>query len=478
MNNLQNKLKKIIERNEKIIVLILIIIAVSAFTFNVVIDANDELWNFSNTYKIANGEILYKDCNVIVTPLFFYLGEILFKILGANYCTFRIYNCIIYTTLYYLIYCILRRLEIEKTKAFTYLMLIYFITCKFITIGANYNMLAIVFVAIGILVYLRQDTEKQHILILQGAIAFLVSMCKQNIGVLYIIGLIFYQLIQKENWKNKLKIVIKQLGIFAILWTIYFIYLYATSNLYNFINYTVLGLIEFRNKNLLFDSSVYILITEIVVSSFMIYVINSKKIKIESELKNRMILLLSFSIAMLFIAYPIFNKGHVIISITFMMLSNVYFIDKILLKDLLEHKNIIMGMKIINVIAIIIILVLQVKMNGQYLSEIQQNQYKCYYGGRLKNQEQIENIIQYIESQQKEGKEVIIVSYKANLYNNILNKNHGNLDLPFHGNLGIEGEDGLIKQIEKLENTNILITKKRNRLSGVSKSKRLYYEKF
>ena len=42
---------------------------------------------------------------------------------------------------------------------------------------------------------------------------------------------------------------------------------------------------------------------------------------------------------------------------------------------------------------------------------------------------------------------------------NILKRNNGKMDLPFYGNLGIEGEDGLIEEIKNLKNTKILILK-------------------
>ena len=32
-----------------------------------------------------NGFVIYKDANVICTPLFFYIGNLLFRVLGANF---------------------------------------------------------------------------------------------------------------------------------------------------------------------------------------------------------------------------------------------------------------------------------------------------------------------------------------------------------------------------------------------------------
>ena len=42
---------------------------------------------------------------------------------------------------------------------------------------------------------------------------------------------------------------------------------------------------------------------------------------------------------------------------------------------------------------------------------------------------------------------------------NVLNKNNGILDLPFYGNLGKDGEQGIINIISSMDNVKILIQK-------------------
>ena len=88
--------------------------------------------------------------------------------------------------------------------------------------------------------------------------------------------------------------------------------------------------------------------------------------------------------------------------------------------------------------------------------------YDMYYGARVNNaqQEKINHIINYITQTEKEGKRVIILSCFSNLYMNVLQKNNGKMDLPFRGNLGKEGKNGLIREIEELKNTNLLLPKK------------------
>ena len=87
--------------------------------------------------------------------------------------------------------------------------------------------------------------------------------------------------------------------------------------------------------------------------------------------------------------------------------------------------------------------------------------YDIYYGANIdeNTKNSINKILNYIEENEKQGYNVKILSYMSNLYMNILNRNNGIMDLPFYGNLGIEGEDGLIEEVKKLKNTKLLILK-------------------
>ena len=89
-------LKKI---NPDFIAIFIFAILIGSINFYIKFEINDELWNFSNVYKMCNGYQIYKDLNVIITPLFFYLGELFLKVFGTNYFSFKIYNFFIYLLL-------------------------------------------------------------------------------------------------------------------------------------------------------------------------------------------------------------------------------------------------------------------------------------------------------------------------------------------------------------------------------------------
>ena len=124
---------------------IIIFILIVFFTYFNPFAIGDEFWNFQNIYKMYNGAIIYKEANVIITPLFFEIGDLLFHLLGANIFTFRLYNVIIYTFKIILLFVIFRKFDITKKLIVLYISLFLTFEISYIGCGANYNQLAIVF---------------------------------------------------------------------------------------------------------------------------------------------------------------------------------------------------------------------------------------------------------------------------------------------------------------------------------------------
>lgn len=455
-----SKIKEIGIKHEKIVILIFIAIAVVTFSFNVQLTATDELWNFSNIYKMANGYTIYKDLNVIITPLFFYIGEIIFEIFGRNYLVFRIYNVVIFSTFYFLIYKVFQTLEIKTERNIFYLIIIYSITYYIIMTGANYNILALNFCLIGILLILKQKPSW-----LQGIIIFLVFMTKQNIGIYYAIGYIIYQWIQHKKIKETIKKSIPS-GLIAMgLLGVYLIYLWTNQNLYNFINYAFLGIAEFGTKNLGYDRAIYTLVLVILAYPVIIWMLKSKQFTIPTDVKQRSYVLISFAIPSLLTAYPLINEYHVDFAIILSVITFIYVIEKSFLEELTSQKLVQNIIRAIIATCIVGIILLCFYENIPYCIAMQDyDYYDMYYGVVVKKEvkEDINQMIEYIIQNESKGKKVIILSYYSNLYMNPLNRNNGKMDLPFHGNLGKEGEDGLIREIDSLQNTNLLILKEKD----------------
>lgn len=472
----------IVKKHDNIIILIWIIIMVTTITFNIQIEANDELWNFSNIYKMYNGYTIYQDLNVIITPLFFFVGKILFLIFGANYFTFRIYQTtIIYTLLFFLIYQLFKKLKVSKMNSILYTTIIC-ITCISVLIDASYNMLAIAFVVLG----MYNLTAKKGIKlgIIQATIIFLIFLTKQNIAVYYMLALLFYQLIIENKKKSeKIKLISIEIATLTLLLLMFYMFMQSNGIWENFINYTFLGIGEFAQKNVKVSVvNILLVVIETVITIAMIIITYNKKIPFGQKQKNNIRVLGIFSLAMLIITYPIFNSAHTIIASINFMIFICYIMNTIALQEILSIltiKNILKRMFIILVLGMIGINMCK---NIPYCIEIMKKDYyfkdSPYYGAIATKEklEEIQEIVNYIKQENEKGIEVKIISYYSNLYMNILNKNNGDMDLPFYGNLGKTGEDGMIQKIEKLRNANILILTQEDNIYQESKKVMKYIQ--
>ena len=185
------KVINLIKKHENIFVIILLFISLIGVSFYINLDVNDELWNFQNVYKMYNGYQIYEDANVICTPLFFYIGKLLFDVLGANFFVFRIYNILIFMFYYFMIYKILRLLKVNmKISLGGTLVLLVFGNYLLVRVMANYNSLAIAFCLLGIYFLIKnQITMNNKNILIQSIICFLIILTKQNIGLFYLIAL-------------------------------------------------------------------------------------------------------------------------------------------------------------------------------------------------------------------------------------------------------------------------------------------------
>ena len=211
MKNLLKKVANFIKKHDNIFVLILITIAVIAKVYNVYLNTGDESYNFLNCYKLANGLTIYKDNNVIITPLFFYIASIFLKIFGENILVYRTFNLIISVFTFFLCYIILKELKINKRFSLLYTLLITALTINIIGGGANYNVLAYGFYLLGLFLIIKL-TKGNLKSIIQGIMIFIIFLTYQKLGAAYFIAIIAYEIINKDitnhGLKQKYKIII------------------------------------------------------------------------------------------------------------------------------------------------------------------------------------------------------------------------------------------------------------------------------
>ena len=467
MKKYLTKIIEFIKKHDNIFVIMLIFLSIAGITLNVLIANSDELWNFQNVYKIYNGFQIYQDANVIVTPLFFGIGELLFEILGASFLSFRIYNVLIMAILYFITYLILKKIGISKKMSIiTILVLIVLKNYEMILVQANYNNLALMLCLIGILLNLNKSKNNS---IIQATILFLVFITKQNIGIYYGIGLFVSELLNENNVKNKIKNLIKEFIIFITFCVLLLIYFYGNNNLNNFINYAFLGISQFAEENISIDilDLFFALLFIIMNISLSIVFIKNKKISINKIEKNNILVLNCFSIPLSLIMYPILNDAHFLIGIYASILLFIYLI--VLMINKIEIK---INKNILNTILIsfsIITVTISTMNFYSWISILNSVDYKLdiknpYYGGII-DEELLNNINEVVAFIQKDSDEVVVLSSKAAFYMIPMKLSNGMMDLPLKGNLGKNGEEGLINQIKNMKNAKILIEKDEENLN-------------
>ena len=442
-------MKKIINKikEKDIDIILMLIIIITPLIVLTPIEVGDEIWNFGFVYKMSNGLLPYKDLNIIVTPLFHIIGVAFLKVFGKSLLSFKIYNIVICLTTYFTMFKIFKNLNIKKENSIIYLLLIFLITSGIAVSGANYNLLAIEFVLITILLVVK---NKQNYIV-YGLLIFATALTKQNIGIYLAIGLTGYILV------NRIDIIKKVFKMYITVCLSGIIFLFVLNKigiLYDFYSYTFAGIMEFKNNNFALTIYTSIFLLEILMGMFNVYVINNKKIKIDKSIKNNVVNILVISIPMLLVAYPIFNWFHIMTSFLIMPLSFIYLLDQTFLKDIITKEKIV-----IFLLFIFILIKIIVTMNGICDMKIIKDKTSPYYGALIskKNEENTNKIIQYILQNRENNIDTKILSYDAMSYTILTGGNNKKIDLPFLGNLGKDGENGLIEEIKQLRNTKILI---------------------
>lgn len=302
--------------------------------------------------------------------------------------------------------------------------------------------------------------KNKYLPYIQGVIGFAIFLTKQNIGVYYfaasfIMHLIFA--IKDKKIKEEAICYLKEIAVFLALLLCFIIAFSIKGNLYNFIDFCFLGIGEFAFKNISIDINGAVIALVALGSVILsIYTIFSKKTN--DEIRNNNLKLFPYAFMSLLIMYPMLNIYHANIgSLLFTILLFIN-IDTIILKEQYNKKE----FKIIMNIAISILIIIEVIYSGicyiSYFKSEKENE-GPYYGIIIEPEKSanIKNICEYIKKNQENAIDVKIVSYRANMYMCVLNQNNGVIDLPFYGNLGSEGERGLIKKIKKQQNTIFLI---------------------
>lgn len=452
------KVKKFVEKHDEIFVTILIFIMFLGYSLYVKTCVGDEVWNFQNVYKIYNGYKIYVDANVITTPIFHFIGALVFKIFGANFFVFRMYSLVIYTIFFVGIYKLFKCLKIDNKSAFFLLIIFFALQYDLVISSANYNSFAIMLLVFAVLVVINRENIKHYVLI-ESILITLIFLTKQNIGVFYLIGLILYTILNKKELKNTIKII----GITGIFGILFVLILYFNNLLEGFISYAILGIKEFDKENKSVDLFMIFAIIVTTLNGLLLISINSNdKFKNKEERKN-INNIACFAYPLLGMTYPIFNILHIkfALSIQYVLL---FYILYLLVKGSKIEKNKIKKY-IIFILEIFIIgyySISSITYTIKYFRIILNDEYNYNepYFGTIFNDETKEKIKDITEYMQSCDNEVVCISTDAGLYMIPLKQNNKEFDMLLLGNLGKDGEKGVIEKIKGFKGKKIILMNK------------------
>lgn len=399
-------------KKKDIIVLLLIIMYTGVLITYSNAD-NDLIWNYGFSYNIASGLTMYKDFNMVITPLYPALCGLFMRLFGNNFISFNIINTLLISSMYYYIY-----------KKYPKTFLPSFVLLSFI-IRPSYNFL--VMFLLLILLNIKEDNDY-----LIGFLLGLVVLTKQSFLLLIIPSIIYIK---------KPKKIIKRIIGFIIPVLITLIYMISTNSLYSFINYTFLGLFSFGSKNSFLNIGTVIIIALVIY--LFTYYLKHKDVKV--------LYLITYQI----MAYPIFNVMHVLFSIipVIIYLSSKL-VEKMSIKKRInwEYAKYINYMMMILLICPVLSIALQYRVKdlvkGTGILE-----YKNIDNKYLDNMKLIEKEIPSLDN-------TYFIMYDAYFYKYLLNKKIGSYDLLLNGNLGYKGEESVIEYFNSLDKDSYFLLNK------------------
>lgn len=386
-------------KNNKTQIIEITIIFILTLLYNLICNeiSNDEVWNYGFAYNISKGLIPYKDFNMVITPFFPLLGAIFLTVFGKSILIYHIFNSIICTILF-------QYMKKRIPKAYYILYGIFLIFSL-----PNYNILCM------LLLYVLMDLEdKKSNDFIIGIVLGIVFLTKQNIGIYLCIPTLF---------KKDIKAIIKRIIGFTIPNIIIITYLVLNNCFYEFIDYVFLGINSFAKKNLVIDKTCLVMI--IIGTIYLIYqYINKKDIKI--------IYLLCFQLVVI----PLIEPYHTMIAI---IPTIGYFLSTLKL-----HKQ-----TIIIAFMIFIITSFLWSFNSfnkkEYMFPNNTTEFK-YRKIIYQDDMYIKEIIKLIKPTEDR---LYIICGNAYLFKLEANIKINKYDLLNNGNLGKNGEQKLIDQIEK-----------------------------
>ena len=371
----------------------------------------DTYVNYAFTYGIVNGQIPYKDFNMIVPALSPFIYSILL-IFNKSMLTYYIEQSIL---LVLFSSCLFKLLD-KKAWIIITSLFCPIIFCFTYSIFPGYNFI-LLFELILLILLEDKYKEKDYLI---GIIASLTILTKHNIGIFIYLIAIIYPFLKNKNIKQTIKRFLYSL----IPLILYLIYLLLTKSLYSFIDYCFLGINEFKNN---FQLDILYLI--LVIISVIIMAIKY----IKSKDKN---ISYYYLLAYLPVIYPLVEEYHVSL---FLLFCFIVFIYNTKIKT---PKRI----PIYSFIVIISFISIYYFLGKDYYKKLHLYPYHNFQVEFInkKTKNDYDEIIKF-----SKDKKIIVIDYqKVVFFSAVRDKKLTKQFIPLRGNLGSKGVKGLLKSIE------------------------------
>ena len=484
----------------------------------------DELWNYNTARCIKNGLIPYKEISMITTPLLPTIVSVILKITADQLLVFRVLHALLVCGIFYLSYRILLKYKVNKYISIIFTGLIVTIFYKQTFLDYNYFCLFLMLIIENLELKsiddkLKDDklknNKKRNILI--GLLAGFSILTKQTLGFFIclfsvispiIIGLCENNKVKvnKENKVNKEVIntvLLRILGI-SIPGILFVIYLLITNSFLDFINYAVLGIKTFSNSityiQMIKTLGVYEKIIAILIPFvFIIDIVAAFYLKD----KKYYVSILS-SLSMLIVLYPICDYTHFLVG-TLIIIINLFILLGLLINKIeqkiknktnnkiennkekdkdKENKKEYLKFLEISLLSFIVLMIIYlfvihiinniIEYNKKYNKEYVLAHYENIplTSNNIQNNKELK---EFYEIKKQEGYNVIIVDADACFYTIPLDVYNKNYDMFLKGNIGKDGEDGIIDNIKNSSKTIYLLKKKEFSLNWQTPTKVLEY---
>ena len=511
------KMLKKITKEELISIIIFVISFLLFTTYNLADNelGYDRMWTFHMTQRIAMGEVPYKEINIIITPLFYQIGALIFNITGcADFAIYSLYGGLIGAFLNLMCYKVIKELTSNRLLSVFATIILTNITSSFYETNYNVLLLSLIFMVMFLEMRKEKSNKKTKYNIIIGVFAGLCAATKHTVGGVIILTTLSLPIIKKiylkENGCLK-EIINKFIGVLMV-GVPYLIWLVSAGILDDFMNFAIFGMFDFAEKNSI--GSFFNLLSLFSVSAIFAALMVLKEFKKIGQIEKEWLIVALYAAVNLTYGIPLFNFHHILIScfvsviiiisliikfieknpkVALMMILVAFVLIKMMIISLIPESqetstkierwntlNVIhywmfwaflavtaicilfKKNKLAIVISVLIMFVIPIGLNiYMWMCNVKENreycvpEYSCI-GVLNAEMKDIVEINKYIKQMEAEGYNVYVLDVIASKYMIPLHRNNYKFDLMLNGNLGYNGEKTLIEEINEIENIIIL----------------------